>query len=235
MEAGEEDVIVSIHQPNFVPWLGFFDKVDRSDIFILLDNVQFEKNEWQNRNRIKGPNGLQWLTVPVQHRFPQTIAEVCIDNKTNWRRKHWNAITSNYRRAPFFDRYSPLFENVYLQEWTRLVDFNIYLLKQVFDMIGLNKPIRLASEFQINQASSSRLASLCKAVDGDIYLAGAGGYNYLDTTPFESSRIQIEYQEYRHPEYPQLFGSFIAHLSVMDLMMNCGDQSLNVIRRKTGT
>lgn len=223
-------MIVSIHQPNFLPWLGFFDKVDRADIFILLDNVQFEKNEWQNRNRIKGPNGPQWLTVPVQHRFPQTIAEVCIDNQTNWRRKHWNAIASNYRKAPFFDQYSPLLEEAYQREWTRLVDLNIHLLKQVFDMIGLNTSIRLASEFQTDEVSSSRLSSLCKTVGGDVYLAGAGGHNYLDTTPFESSRIRVEYQDYRHPEYSQLFGSFIAHLSVLDLIMNCGDQSLNMIR-----
>jgi hypothetical protein len=228
-------MIVSIHQPNFIPWLGFFDKVDRSDIFILLDNVQFEKNDWQNRNRIKGPNGPQWLTVPVKHRFPQTIEEVSIDNQTNWRRKHWNAIVSNYRKAPFFDQYSPLFEAVYQQEWSRLVDLNMHFLKQMFDIIGLTTSIRLASEFQTDETSSSRLTSLCKVVGGDIYLAGAGGHNYLDPMPFESSRIRIEYQEYRHPEYPQLFGPFVAHVSVLDLIMNCGEQSLNTIRGKIGT
>lgn len=223
-------MIVSIHQPNFMPWLGFFDKAVRSDLFILLDNVQFEKNDWQNRNRIKGPGGPQWLTVPVQHRFPQTIAEVCIDNKANWRRKHWNAIASNYSKTPFYEQYGPLFEAVYQQGWDMLIDLNVRLLNLVFDIIGVKTPVRMASEFQTEQASSERLADLCKAVGGDIYLAGAGGHDYLDSTPFEAAGIQVEYQTYSHPTYPQRFGDFAAHLSVLDLIMNCGDQSLAIIR-----
>lgn len=222
--------MISIHQPNFLPWLGFFEKADRADVFILLDNVQFEKNDWQNRNRIKGPAGAQWLTVPVHQRYPQTIAEVEIDNRTNWRRKHWSAIMSNYRRAPYFSVFGPQFEQVYQQEWERLVDINLHLLHLVFDMLGIGTPCRLASEFPMDLTSSERLATLCEATGADRYLAGAGGHGYLDQTPFETRRIQVEFQSYPHPVYPQLFGAFISHLSVIDLIMNCGDQSLAVIR-----
>jgi len=211
---------VSIHQPNFLPWLGFFDKVARSDIFILLDDVQFEKNGWQNRNLIKGPEGSQWLTVPILHHSQQLISEVRIDNKGNWRRKHWNSISSNYGKASFFNVYSSVFKEVYQQEWDRLIDLNIHLLGKMFDAMKIKTKICLSSDFQISTTSSSRLASLCSAVEADIYLAGSEGKNYLDSDPFTSLRIQIEYQEYNSPEYSQLFGKFIPHLSGLDFLMN---------------
>jgi hypothetical protein len=223
-------VTVSIHQPNFLPWLGFFDKVYRADMFILLDNVQFEKNGWQNRNRIKGPDGPQWLTVPVYHRFPQTIPEVQIDNRTDWRRKHWQAIVSNYGKAPYFNRYGPLFEAAYRRPWDRLLDINLHLLRLVFEILDLRTPCALASEYPVDGASSERLAALCRAVGGDAYLAGAGGHAYLDPAPFEASGIRVEFQSYHHPVYPQRFGPFASHLSVIDLVMHCGDRSLAVIK-----
>ncbi len=221
---------VTIHQPNFLPWLGFFDKVDQSDLFILLDNVQFEKNDWQNRNRIKGPDGAQWLTVPVYHKFPQTVAEVRIDNRTNWRRKHWNAIVSNYRKAAFFAQYAPQFESVYQCEWEQLIALNLHLLRLVFELTGIRTPCRLASEIPVDGVSSERLSALCEAAGANVYLAGAGGHDYLDTTSFDRKNIQVAFQSYPHPIYPQLFGEFVPYLSIFDLLMNCGDQSLSVIR-----
>lgn len=223
-------MIVSIHQPNFLPWLGFFDKVDRSDVFILLDNVQFEKNEWQNRNRIKGANGPQWLTVPVRHRFPQTIAETQINNTIDWRRKHWNAIMSNYGKTPYFQQYKTVFEAAYQRSWEHLVDLNAHLLHIVFEALGLRQRICFASEFPVQTTSSERLAELCHAVGADEYIAGSGGHEYLDTQPFETRQIQVAFQAYRHPVYPQIFGAFEPHLSVLDLLFNCGDQSLDIIR-----
>ena len=223
-------MIVSIHQPNFLPWLGFLDKVDRSDVFILLDNVQFEKNEWQNRNWIKGANGPQWLTVPVRHRFPQTIAETQINNTIDWRRKHWNAIMSNYGKTPHFQRYKTVFEAAYQRSWERLVDLNTHLLHIVFEALGLGQRICLASEFPVQTASSERLAELCEAVGADEYIAGGGGHEYLDTGPFEVRQIRVAFQSYQHPVYPQMFGAFEPHLSVLDLLFNCGGQSLGIIR-----
>lgn len=223
-------MIVSMHQPNFLPWLGFFDKVALSDVFVLLDNVQFEKNEWQNRNRIKGPGGPQWLTVPVRHKFPQTISETAVNNDMTWSRKHWNAIVSNYSKAPFFSEYGGAFEEVYKKKWESLVELNRALLAVVFDLLGLQKRIVIASEFPVETTSSQRLSDLCEAVGGDVYLAGAGGHDYLDTKPFEARKIHVTYQDYKHPIYPQLFGAFVSHISVIDLLFNCGDQSLAIIR-----
>ena len=223
-------MIVSMHQPNFLPWLGFFDKVASADVFILLDNVQFEKNEWQNRNRIKGPGGAQWLTVPVRHKFPQTIAETEINNDMNWSRKHWNAIVSNYSKAPFFEVYRDRFEEVYQSNWERLIDLNARMLETVMGALDLERKILYASDFEVGTVSSQRLADLCAAVGGDVYLAGAGGHDYLDTQPFEYADIQVTFQDYPHPVYPQLFGEFVSHISILDLLFNCGDASLATLR-----
>jgi hypothetical protein len=223
-------MIASIHQPNFMPYAGFFDKAHQADVFIILDNAQFEKNGWQNRNRIKGPNGPQWLTVPVIHRFSQTITETRIDGRAPWRRKHWNAIVSNYRKAPFFEHYASPFEEVYQQEWSGLLDLNLRLIRLFFRLLGLETPLHLASEFPVESTASERLAALCQHVGAETYLAGAGGHAYMDRAPFEARHIRIAYQEYHHPVYPQLFGAFVSHLSALDLLMNCGDRSLAILR-----
>ena len=110
-------LIVTIHQPQYLPWIGYFDKINQVDAFCFLDNVQFKKNEWQNRNRIKTAQGWQWLTVPVKHRFPQTIEEVEINDTVNWRRKHLQALATNYKKTPYFDEYIEFFEDVYSNEW----------------------------------------------------------------------------------------------------------------------
>jgi len=224
---------VSIHQPNFLPWLGFFDKVDRSDVFILLDNVQFEKNGWQNRNRIKGPNGPQWLTVPVRRKFPQTIADTQINNDITWQRKHWNAIVSNYSKAPYFQRYKHQFEAIYQKSCDQLIQLNGWMLEVIFEILGLNKKVCYASEFSVCSSSTERLLGLCEALEADVYLAGSGGHDYLDTTLFEQKNIQVEFQSFHHPVYPQLFGAFVSHITVLDLLFNCGDQSLAIIRGDT--
>jgi len=124
-------MIAGIHQPQYLPWLGYFDKIARSDIFILLDDVQFKKNDWQNRNKIHTPQGWQWLTVPVIHNFGQTIVETKIKNVSNWRQAHYKALVLNYSRAPFFNDYKDFFETLYEREWEYLADLNIYILEKL--------------------------------------------------------------------------------------------------------
>ena len=131
-------MIVAIHQPQYLPWLGYFDKIEQTDIFVILDNVQYKKNEWQNRNRIKTANGWQWLTVPVQYKFPERIDHVKINNRIDWNRKHLNAIVINYGRSFYFKKYRSFFEDVYSQEWEYLVDINVYLIKFLIKALGMN-------------------------------------------------------------------------------------------------
>lgn len=224
-------MMASIHQPQYLPWLGYIDKIDRADIFIILDNVQYKKNEWQNRNRIKTASGWQWLTVPVLYRFPEKIHEVRINNKVDWRRKHRVAIEMNYIRAPFFREYFPYLEEIYRKEWERLTDINIALIKTIINLFGIKKELLIASEIEAREDPTGRLIDLCKAVRADTYLAGRDGPKYMDINAFEKAGIKVVIQDFHHPVYPQLYGGFEPNLTSIDILFNCGKKSLDILRK----
>ena len=232
---------VAIHQPQYLPWLGYFDKMDQVDGFVLLDTVQFKKNEWQNRNRIKTASGWQYLTVPVFHRFPQRISEVRINNAAPWSRKHLQALISNYSGAPFFDVHRPFFEEVYHREWNLLIDLNLRILDYLVEALGVQTKLVLASSLRagINPAppeglpgeKTDRLIAICQALGADTYLSGIRGKGYLDLGRFEEAGIQVLFQAFQCPWYPQRFGPFESNLSIVDLLFNCGSGSLKIIRQ----
>jgi WbqC-like protein len=224
-------MIAAIHQPQFLPWLGYFDKMDKADVFCYLDNVQFKKNEWQNRNRIKTGQGWQWITVPVQYRFPQKISEVPINNTANWQKKHLQALRTNYSKAKFFEVYFAMIEEAYAQPWRWLSDLNIYLAEKIRHLLGLGgKKTVKASDFDLSEEPTQRLIDLCRAVGANTYLSGREGPAYMDMSRFEESGIDMVVQAFDPPEYSQLFGAFESHLSVVDLLFNCGPASLDRIR-----
>ena len=224
-------MIVAIHQPQYLPWLGYFDKMIKADAFCLLDNVQYKKNEWQNRNRIKTAQKQQWLTVPVLYRFPQKINEVQINNAVNWKRKHLQALITNYNKSPFFREYIAFFEEVYAKDWEFLSELNVYLIDQIRKLLNLEeKHTVLASTLSLSDDPTGRLIDICKILGGDTYLAGQDGAKYMDLEQFNQQGIKVIVQEFRHPEYPQLFGDFVSHLSIVDLLFNCGPESLEKIR-----
>lgn len=225
-------MMVSIHQPQYLPWLGYIDKIDRADIFVLLDNVQYKKNEWQNRNRIKTPQGWQWITVPVLYRFPEKINEVRINNKVHWRRKHKVAIETNYRRAPFFGEYFPYLEEIYEKHWETLIDINIASLKGILQLFSINKEMLLASEIPTRDDPQGRLIDLCKAVGADTYLSGRDGPKYMNMKAFEEAGIKVIIQDFKHPVYPQPYGGFEPNLSSIDLLFNCGENGIEIIRNE---
>lgn len=224
---------VAIHQPQYLPWVGYFDKMDQADCFVILDDVQFKKNEWQNRNRIKAASGWQWLTVPVLHRFPQRILEVEINNAEPWARKHLNALVVNYGAAPFFQAHRPFFEEVYHREWTRLADLNLAILDYLGKALGIQTEIVLASPLALPDPDepTERLVAICQGLEADSYLSGAGGRDYLDLGRFEKAGIRVVFQTFQCPTYPQRFGAFIPNLSVVDLLFNCGERSLETLRK----
>jgi hypothetical protein len=224
-------MMASIHQPQYVPWIGYIDKIDRSDVFILLDNVQYKKNEWQNRNRIKTAQGWQWLTVPVLYRFPERINEVRINNKVEWRRKHMMAIEMNYRKAPYFREYFPYFEDIYRKNWEGLVDINISLIKMIVDFFGIKKKILIASEIETRDEPDGRLIDICKSVGADTYLSGKDGSKYMDMEVFDKAGIKVVIQDFEHPVYPQLYEGFEPNLSCIDLLFNCGDKGIEMVRK----
>jgi hypothetical protein len=226
-------MIAAIHQPQFIPWLGYFDKIDQSDVFIFLDNVQYKKNEYQNRNRIKTANGWQWLTVPVLYKFPQKINEVKINNKIDWRKKHLHALITNYSRAKYFEKYYRFFEGLYLKEWELLSDISIEVTIKLAEFLGIKKRFlvssRLAPELS-GEEPTERLTGLCKSTEADTYMAGKDGAKYMDVEKFTKSGVKLIFQDFKHPVYKQLFGKFEPYMSVIDLLFNCGEESIDIIR-----
>jgi hypothetical protein len=224
-------VRVAIHQPQYLPWLGYLDKLDRADVFVLLDTVQFKKNEWQNRNRIRTAQGWQYLTVPVLHEFLQHLDQVRINNLTDWRRKHRTALETHYRKAPHYDRYAPAFRDLYSRDWERLAPLNIEVIRMLTEAFGITTKLVEASRFTARDDQTGRLVDLCKAIGADRYLAGEGGRAYMNPAEFEAAGITVEFQEFAHPEYAQVYAPFITGLSAIDLLFNCGSDGIELLRK----
>ena len=223
-------MIVAVHQPQYLPWLGYFDKIRQADIFCYLDNVQYKKNDWQNRNRIKTSQGWQWLTVPVRFKFPENICDVRINRTVNWRKKHLQALVTNYRRSPFFEQYIGVFEQIYLQDWEYIAGLNIHVIERLKAALGLDeKPAIQSSQLELREEPTDRLIDICKAVKADTYLAGQDGTNYMDLERFKENGIEVIIQEFKHPIYPQMFDGFQSNMSVVDLLFNCGPESFDKI------
>lgn len=222
-------MIVAIHQPQFMPWLGYFDKMDQADCFVLLDNVQYKKNEWQNRNRIKGPQGPQWLTVPVKFKFPALITEVGINVSDPWRRKQLQALKTNYGKAPHWSAYEVFLQEFYDREWSELAAANRTSVEWLRGELGIDTPLKIASEMELSAEPTQRLIDICKTVGADTYLAGVDGKKYMDLERFAAAGLEIAVQEYEHPIYPQLYGEFVSHLSALDLLCNCGPESGKIL------
>ena len=223
-------MIVAIHQPQYLPWLGYFDKMDRCDLFVFLDSVQFKKNEWQNRNRIKTAGGWQYLTVPVRHRFPQSILEVQIDNRANWARKHLQALMVHYGKAPHFSDHLPFFQEVYAGRWESLCELSIYLIQYLAVAIGIRAKVARSSEGQFSEEPTERLIEICRWAGAHTYLAGAGGFNYMRLDRFGQEGIRVVRQEFSSPIYPQRYGRFEPNLYIVDMLFNCGPGSLEIIK-----
>ena len=218
-------------QPGYLPWLGFFDQLRRCDVFVYYDDVQYDKHGWRNRNRIKTQSGPLWLTVPVRHSglgFPR-IMDVEIDTSTPWARKHVASIRQAYAAAPFMRRYVPEIEEVLQRRWERLVDLDIEAAAMIARWLGLARRIERSSELGIDGTRSERLLSICRHFGATRYLSGDSALEYLDMDLFERHGIDVEWQRFAHPVYPQLHGAFEPYMSALDLILNCGDESLKVL------
>lgn len=228
---GERSRTAVILQPGYLPWLGYFAQLHRSDVFVVYDDVQFDKESWRNRNRIKTPADVQWLTVPVltKGRHLSSNREIEIDHTSAWRRKHLRSLEQNYRQAPFFDEYISRFASLYERSWRYLIDLNLACLDVLASALGLERDIRLASELRASGRGTERLIGLCHALGATTFFEGAAGRGYIDAQAFSRAGLALEYQDYRHPVYPQLFGAFVPYLSVVDLLFNCGPRSLEIL------
>ncbi len=224
---------LTILQPSYLPWLGFFEQMDRSDKFVLFDDVQFTRRDWRNRNRVRVQQGSVWLTVPVIQQSRQSLMETKIDNSTSWKRKHLETFRLHYSKAPFFDLYFPWCEKVFNREWTFLLDLSLETIHYLKGQLGIDTPMLRSSELGAVGEKTQKLISICKELGATQYLSGEAGRNYISEQEFSDQGIELEYQEYQHPEYPQLYPGFVPFLSVIDLLFNCGDQSLAILKQRT--
>jgi len=226
-------MILAVHQPQYVPWIGFFDKIQQADLFVLLDNVQFKKNEWQNRNRIKTSQGWQWLTVPIEHHFGQKIQQVKICQTREWRARHVHAILTNYHQAPYFETYWREIEDLFTIRWEYLSALNIYVIQHLMKLLDITTPVHIASQLPaLPEQPDERLVALARYFGATTYLAGAGGRSYMNLKTYHDAKIDVVFQDYSHPVYPQLFGPFEPYMSVLDLLFNCGDHSRGILSSK---
>lgn len=215
---------VVITQPTYLPWLGYFHLMNEADTFIFLDNVQFEKRSWQQRNKIKGPQGAVWLTVPVytKGRFSQKINEVEIANQ-DWQKQHLNTIKHFYCKAPFYKETVTSLMGIYTKPWSLLVDLNLAVIHLFARKLGISPKFYLASELQGRGKRVDLLIDLCKKVGATHYLTGEAARSYIEENNlFPQYGITLEYHNFSHPVYPQLYGDFISHLSIIDTVMNLG-------------
>ena len=230
---------VAIAQPTYLPWLGYFDLMDQVDAFVLLDSVQFEKQSWQQRNRIKTPGGLQWLTVPVQikGRSTQLIRDVEIA-ETDFYLRHLNLIRANYRTAPCFEMFLEPLATI-LKEGARegnLAAMNIQLIKWLATCLGVGTPLVRASTLQVEGKRARLNLAICEALGASEYYSAIGSADYLleECQIFSDHGIEIYFQNYSHPQYKQLFPPFAAFASVIDLMFNAGREAAEILRRGRG-
>ncbi len=223
-------MLVGIHQLHYLPWLRYFEKIARSDVFIVLDDIQFAKNDWQNRNKIKASAGATVLTLPVFQSLGQRLDEVRINNTLPWRRKHAQSILQAYAAAPCFEEHRAFIETIYADDWDYMNDINRAMLAYYLDALRITTPVVYASTLKVPGAATERLIGLIKAVGGDRYYSGAYALEvYLDAQALERAGIGLELQHWTAPVYPQLHGEFVKDLSIVDLLMNCGTRSRDVL------
>jgi hypothetical protein len=223
---------VAIHQPQYLPWLGYLAKWAAADLFVFLDTVQYEKNGWQNRNRIKAADGARWLTVPVHAPFGTPIADVAVDDEQPWAARHLRAIEGAYADAPYWPARRDAFERFYTERWEWLVPVAVASAELLAGAMGVRTPTRMASSLAVDDDDpTGRLVALCRAVGADTYLAGGHGSRYMDAKRFADAGIRVLYQAYSHPVYAQQHGDFVPFLSGLDLLLMHGDASLAILRR----
>jgi hypothetical protein len=224
---------VAIVQSNYIPWKGYFDMIAAADEFILYDDMQYTRRDWRNRNQIKTPQGVQWLTVPVQVRgkYHQKIRETELDG-SDWAAAHWRTLAQNYRRAPHFDEIAAWLEPLYLSEpGTHLSPLNRRFIEAICCYLGIATVITDSWDYNLIDGKSERLADLCAQAGGTDYISGPAARGYIDESVFAERGIALTWFDYAgYPEYPQLWGEFTHGVTILDLLFNCGKDACRYMR-----
>jgi hypothetical protein len=227
-------MVVTTHQPIFLPWPGFFYKALHADAFVLLDRVQFPKGRgWMHRNRVKSDQGDHWLRVPVwtAGRGTQVIADVEICNERDWRPRHLRSLRELYAHAPYLHAHLPALEEIYERSHRSLLAFNVDLIRYLWSVLGLSGVLRLQSQLDVTGSGMDLLANVCQSVKAETYLALTASEKYLDRQKLRDRNLDLAFVRFHPPVYPQLRGPFRFNLSTLDLLLNCGPQARDIIAR----
>ena len=221
---------VAILQSNYIPWKGYFDMIAAVDEFILYDDMQFTKNDWRNRNQIKTPQGVQWLTIPVGKDISRRIRDVTLDAR--WQVKHWKSLESNYRRAPHFDEIAAWLEPLYIAEsYTHLSQLNRRFIEAICNYLCIKTEITNSWDYVLLDGKTERLADLCAQAGGTEYISGPAAKDYVKESVFAEMGIKLVWFDYSgYPEYPQLWDGFTHGVTVLDLLFNCGADAHRYMR-----
>lgn len=232
-------MVVSINQPAYLPWLGYFERIAQSDIHVILDHVQFEKNSFVNRNKVPGPNGPVWLTVPVstKGKFGDlAINKLQISNGQPWAKKQWRTIKMIYQKSPFFADHAEFFEDTYQREWKSLSDLCYHFTNYLLEHFDIKTKLWHSSDIGVSSINSDMVLDLCKALSATKYISGAQGRDYLESEKFSAAGIEIEFQDYQHPGYKQVgVPQFIPLMSSIDLLFNHGPNSSAILLNQDST
>lgn len=223
---------VAIIQSNYIPWKGYFDLIASVDEFIIFDDMQFTRRDWRNRNKVKTPNGLKWLTVPVEvkGKYEQAIRDTKISDPL-WAASHLKSLKLNYARARYFEQIWPFVEALYDKPSENLSELNVKMIKEICSFLGIGTKISKSWDYTILDGKSERLASLCRQAGGDIYVSGPAAKDYLDESVFERQHMAVQWFDYAgYPEYEQLWGEFEHGVTILDLLFNCGDDAKNSMK-----
>jgi len=222
------------HQPNYLPYLGFFAKAAQSDVFVIVNNVQFVKRGpfgFQHRTRIRTKEGWIWLTVPVltKGKYHQLISETQINNAVPWRRKHWRSLELNYHSAPYFDVHAPFFQELYARDWAKLQDLNVEIIEYLLRVLGIGSKVVVSADAGIAGAATDLIIDICKKTGAGTYIHGKHGGDYADFDKIDAAGIVNRVLDYGHPTYAQCHPGFEPYMSVVDLLFNCGEKSLDIL------
>jgi len=222
---------VAIIQSNYIPWKGYFDIIHDVDLFIFYDDVQYTKNDWRNRNKIKTSEGIHWLTIPVGLQNDRLIYQVVLKDRT-WQKRHWEIIKQSYAKAPYFEIYRTFFEHVYQEiEWNNLSELNQYLIKKISgNFLGITTQFQDSRDIQPEGVKLDRLINLLVKIKADLYVSGPSAKDYIKPDAFETAGIKLVYKDYtNYPEYRQLYPPFEHAVSILDLLFHCGPDSSHYI------
>lgn len=233
-------MILGAHQPHFLPWLGYLDKLARSELFVVMDDLQYEAQNFQNRQRLKLAAGPHWLSVPLlRGAQSDRICDKRIDNtgrgsRHHWQRRMWRTLEVHYGATPHFARYAPALEDIFLRRWDYLLDLDLHMLELARNWLGITRPIVRSSSLSLRGAKTDRIIDMCQRLGARVYFCGRGGSTgYLDVDALERAGIRVLWQRFTHPQYPQRYPErgFASHLGFLDLLLNCGPDAATILSR----